>query len=71
MYKHDFICLSETYLVSSTPDDLPKIDGYNLVRADHPSNIKRNGVCIYYKQSLPVPVISLRYLKEALPSEMT
>ena len=66
MYKHDFICLSETYLDSSTPDRLLKIDGYILVRADHPNNIKRGGVCIYYKESLPVRVISLPYLKEAL-----
>ena len=58
MYKHDFICLSETYLDSSTPDRLLEIDGYILVRADHPNNIKRGGVCIYYKESLPVRVIS-------------
>ena len=71
MYKHDFICLSETYLDSSTPDRLLKIDGYILVRADHPNNIKRGGVCIYYKESLPVRVISLPYLKEALLLKMT
>ena len=70
LYKHDFICLSETYLDSTTPDNLIEIDGYNLVRADHPDNIKRGGVCIYYKESLPVRVISLPYLKEALLLEM-
>ena len=64
MYKHDFICLSETYLDSSTPDRLLKIDGYILVRADHPNNIKRGGVCIYYKESLPVRVISLLISKK-------
>ena len=71
MYKHDFMCLSETYLDSSKPDGLLEIDGYNLVRADHPNNIKRGGVCIYYKESLPVRVISLSYLKEALLLEIT
>ena len=71
MYKHDFICLSETYLDSSTPDGLLEIDGYILVRANHPNNIKWGEVCIYYKESLPVRVISLRYLKEALLLEMT
>ena len=70
MYKHDFICLSETYLDSSTPDSLLEIDGYNLIPADHPDNIKRGGVCIYYKESLPVRVLSLPYLKEALLLEM-
>ena len=71
MYKRDFICLSETYLHSSTPDRLLEIDGYILVCADHPKNIKRGEICIYYKESLPVRVISLPYLKEALLSEMT
>ena len=71
MYKHDFIRLSETYLDSAIPDSLLEIDGYNLVRADHPNNIKRGGVCIYYKESLPIRVISLPYFKEALLLEMT
>ena len=71
MYKHDLICLSETYLDSSTPDSLLEIDTCNLVRADHLNNIKRGGVCIYYKESLTVRVISLPYLKEALLSDMT
>ena len=30
------------------------IEGYNLLRADHPNNKKRGGVCIYYKEHLPV-----------------
>ena len=47
-----------------------KIDGYNLVRADHLDYIKRGGVCIYYKESLPVRAINLPYLKEALPLKM-
>ena len=58
------MCLSETFLDSSTPDNLLEIDGYILVRADHPNNIKRGGVCIYYKESLPVWVISLPYSKK-------
>ena len=70
LYKHDFICLSETYLDSSIPDNLVEIEGYKLVRADHPDNIKRGGVCIYYRESLPVRNINLSYLKEALLLEM-
>ena len=57
MYKPDFICLSETYIDSTTPDSLPKIDGYNLVREVHPNNIKRRGGCICYKESLPIRII--------------
>ena len=70
-YKYDFICLSETYLDSSTPNNLIDIEGYNLVRADHPNDIKRGGVCIYHKESLPVRVINLPCFNEALLLEMT
>ena len=47
--NYDIICLSETFLNSSiqTNDDRISIDGYNLIRADHPSDSKREGVCIY------------------------
>ena len=51
IYKHDFICLSETYLYSATPKNLLEVKGYNLVWVDHLKNIKRGGVCIYYKES--------------------
>ena len=67
--KNDFICLSEIYLDSSVPDNL--IEGYKLIRTDHPDNIKRGGVCIYYKESLPVQIINQHYLKEALLLEMS
>ena len=56
---------------SSTPDNLIEIEGYKLIRADQPDNIKRGGVCIYYKESLPVRVISTLYFKEALLLEMS
>ena len=70
-YKYDFICLSKTFLDSSTPDNLVDIQGYNLVRTDHLDNTKRGGVCIYYKESLPVRVINLPYFKEALVLDMS
>ena len=52
--KFDVICIFETYLDSDTTDygDNVKIAGYNLIRADHPSNTKGGGVCMYYKLSL-------------------
>ena len=55
---------------SLIPDNVLEIEGYRLVRADHPNNIKRGGICIYYKESLPVRVISIPYIKEALLLEM-
>ena len=71
IYKDDFICLSETYLDSSIPDSLLEIDGYDLICSDHPNDIKRGGICIYYKESLPVRAINIPYLKETLLLEMT
>ena len=40
---YDIICLTETFLDSSVEndDDRISIPGYNLLRADHPSNTKR------------------------------
>ena len=71
MYQHDFLYLSETYLDASVPDSLLEIDRYNLVRADHPNDTKRGGVCICYKESLPVRTINLSYFEEALLLEIT
>lgn len=54
----------------STPDSLLEIEVYNLVCADHLNNIKKCGVCIYYKRLLPVQIITLPYLNRALFLEM-
>ena len=58
IHTFDIICLSETYLDSSTTygDDNLAILRFNLMRSDHPSNNKRGGVCIYYKNLLPLVV---------------
>ena len=64
------MCLSETYLNTSIPDSRLEISGYNLIRSDHPNDIKRGGGCIYFKEILPVRVINIPYLKEALLLEM-
>ena len=52
----DIICLSETFLDSSYSSDDPRLhlSGYSLIRADHPRDLKRGGVCIYYKEHLPI-----------------
>ena len=43
------VCLSETFLDSTIPDGNVniQINGYSLLRADRPNNIKREDVCIY------------------------
>ena len=72
VHKFDIICLSETYLDSTVPlDDVNLvISGYNLIRSDHPSNTKRGGVCLYYKNYLPLRVLNISYLKECFNFEV-
>ena len=52
----DIIYLSETFVDSTTPngDENIQFNGYSLLRTDHPSGIKCVGVCIYFKEFLPL-----------------
>ena len=61
LFNHDFICISETYFDSSVIEGNRRfqLNGYNLLRADHPNNTKQGGVCIYYKESLCVREVKL------------
>ena len=54
IHRFDIICISETYLDSSTSldDNNLEIFGYTLIQSDHPSKNKRGGICIYYKHFL-------------------
>ena len=72
VHKFDIICLSETYLDSSTrhDDENLEIPGYDIARADHPTNTKRGGVCIYYKKCLPLRVLNIIFLNECINFEL-
>ena len=72
VYQFDIICLSETFLDSSfSSDDIDlSIEGYNIIRADHPVNIKRGGVCVYYRETLPLKVLNIYQLTECLVLEI-
>ena len=63
--KFDVVCLSETYLDSCNlfDDDSFNLPGYNIVRADHPSNTKKGSVWIYFKNSLPLQVLGIQLLQ--------
>ena len=54
VYKYDVICISDSFLDSTISDDdnIVIMEGYNLIGADHLDNIKREGVCLYFKKSL-------------------
>ena len=49
LHSIEIICLSETYLDSCILPHDPGIEvqGCDLIRADHPLNVKKGGVCIY------------------------
>ena len=44
--------------------------GYDLIRVDHPSNVKRGGVCIYHKNYLPLKLTNINLLHECLTIEL-
>ena len=66
VHKSDIICLSETYLDSSIDDESLEISEYYLIRSDHPSNKKCDGICIYYKNVLPLKVTDICLLDERI-----
>ena len=43
-----------------------QLPGFDLIRADHPSNTKRRRVCIYYPNFLPLKLINIHYLNECI-----
>ena len=61
IHTYDIICLSETYLNHDTlsDNDNLKIPGYELIRVDHPSNRKGDGICIYHKDFFPIKVYNV------------
>ena len=61
LFNHNFIWISETYFDSSVleGDRSFQLFGYDLLRADPPSNAKRGGVCTCYKESLVVREVKL------------
>ena len=62
--KHFLICLFEMMMKERI-----NIKGYNLLQVHHPSNKKRGGVCLCYKEHLPKRD-DLRTLKECLVTEI-
>ena len=64
---------SDTYLDSDTSlvDGNLEIVGYTLIRADHPSNTKRSGACLYYRNSLTFQLLNIQYLEECIKFEIS
>ena len=60
IHRFDIICLSETYLENSYHNDDAQ-----------PKQYIRGGVCIYYRETLPVKVIGVNILNEHLVCELS
>ena len=72
LHNFDVVYISETYLDSTTAlhGENLAITVYNLLRAGHASNSKRDGVCVCYKSSLALRLINVHYLQECLIFEI-
>ena len=73
IHQYDVICISETFLDSSVPLDdhnLP-IQGYSLIRIDHPDNVKKGGVCLYFKENLILKVNDDSFIAQCIIFEIT
>lgn len=57
------MCLTETSESSVDSKDL-LINGYNLLRTDHPDNITRVGVYLCYKENLNLRLIDTHYIDQ-------
>ena len=71
MHKFDTICISETFLNNTYEDNDLNLNSYSLLQADHPNNAKKGGVCIYYRETLALKVLSTPYLNVSLLCEVT
>ena len=53
VYNYDLIGIVETHLDNTVDKDKLAINGYTFVNDNHPQNLKRGGVGLYIKDSLP------------------
>ena len=56
LHNYDLISICETSLTDSQTSNVPELDGYTFVPANHPDNVSHGGVGIFYKNSLPIVV---------------
>ena len=64
-----FVC-QKRILIQVYDDKNLETPGYDLIRGDHPSNSKRGGVCVYYRNSLPLKILDIFYLQECIVFEL-
>ena len=56
VFHYDLIALSETNLNATIHNEEILVEGFSkeIFRNDHPSGDKQGGVCIYFKENLPI-----------------
>ena len=54
LFDYDIISICETNLKDTMVPNIPKLNGYEFVAANHPGNVAHGGVGVFYKESLPV-----------------
>ena len=73
IHKFDKLCLSKTLLGLTVPinDGNIFIDWYPLLEVDHPNDVKRGGVCMYFKEYLSlIKINDLTNRKECSVTEV-
>ena len=74
IHKFDVIAISESMLDGTIRNDAIRIKGFSpeVFRNDHPSNSKTGGVCLYFRDGLPIKRRDdLEVLQEMIVSEVT
>ena len=71
VYSNNLIGIVETHLDSTVDEDRLALDGYSFFEASHPQNVKRGGVGLCVKDSLPCKLcLDLATLPECIVSEI-
>ena len=74
VYNYDLNSLSETYLDNSITNKTISLTGLSkeIFRCDHSDNLKRGGVCLFYKDNLTIKQKKdLQIMDECIISEIT
>ena len=74
LHRFDVIAISESMLDSSVSNDDIFIEGLSreIFRSDHPSNTKLGGICLYFREGLPIRRrTDLELLQEIIVTEIT
>ena len=71
VFNYDLIAIAETHIDSTIDEGRLALDGYSFIKGNHPHNVKKGGVGLYVKDSLPSKARSdLAILPECIVHEI-